>query len=216
MKVIIVGCGKFGSGLAMTLEKKGNEVTIIDSDPEAFELLDKKFTGTKITGIGFDRDVLNQAGITRCDAVVACSKKDETNALIGKLARDAYSVPRVICRLYDPRRAAIYRSFGIETISTTSWGVQTAMDMLSYNKLNNILMLGDSQAEIVRAEAPEMLEGRTIKELSVYGEMNVIAISRGNKIFIPSIGTPIEKNDILYISVLCSSTDHLKSLLGMD
>ena len=143
MKVIIVGCGKFGSGLAMTLEKKGNEVTIIDNDPEAFELLDKKFMGTKITGIGFDRDILEQAGISRCDAVVACSKKDETNALIGKLARDAYSVPRVICRLYDPRRAAIYRSFGIETISTTSWGVQRAMDMLSFNALDSILMLGD-------------------------------------------------------------------------
>jgi trk system potassium uptake protein TrkA len=216
MKVIIVGCGKFGSGLAMTLEKKGNEVTIIDSDPEAFELLDAKFTGTKITGIGFDREVLEQAGITRSDAIVACSKKDETNALIGKLARDAYRVPHIICRLYDPRRAAIYRSFGIETISTTSWGIQTAMDMLSYNQLDSILMLGDSQAEIVRAQAPEMLAGRTVNELCVYGEMNVIAISRGNQIFIPNSGTPIEKNDILYISVLCSSTDHLKTLLGMD
>jgi len=216
MKVIIVGCGKFGSGLAMTLEKKGNEVTIIDNDPEAFELLDKKFMGTKIIGIGFDRDVLEQAGISRCDAVVACSKKDETNALIGKLARDAFSVPRVICRLYDPRRAAIYRSFGIETISTTSWGIQRAMDMLSFNALDSILTLGDSQAEIIRTKAPEMLEGRTVKELCVYGEMNVIAINRGNKIFIPNTGTPIEKNDILYISVVCASTDHLKSLLGMD
>jgi trk system potassium uptake protein TrkA len=216
MKVIIIGCGKFGSGLAVKLDKKGDDVTIIDSDPEAFELLDKKFGGTKIAGVGFDRDVLEQAGITRSDAIVACSKKDETNALIGKLARDAYSVPRIICRLYDPRRAAIYRSFGIETISTTSWGVQRAMDMLSYNSLDCVLMLGDSQAEIVRAEAPEMLEGRTVNELCVYGEMNVIAISRGNQIFIPNSGTPIEKNDVLYISVLCTSTDHLKTLLGMD
>jgi trk system potassium uptake protein TrkA len=216
MKVIIIGCGKFGSGLAVKLDKKGDDVTIIDSDPEAFELLDKKFGGTKIAGVGFDRDVLEQAGITRSDAIVACSKKDETNALIGKLARDAYSVPRIICRLYDPRRAAIYRSFGIETISTTSWGVQRAMDMLSYNSLDCVLMLGDSQAEIVRTEAPELLEGRTVNELCVYGEMNVIAISRGNQIFIPNSGTPIEKNDVLYISVLCTSTDHLKTLLGMD
>ena len=216
MKVIIIGCGKFGSGLARMLEKKGEEVTVIDSDPEAFDLLGRDFDGVKITGIGFDRDILEQAGIRRSDALVACSKLDDTNALIGKLARDAYGVPRVICRLYDPRRAAIYRSFGIETISTTSWGVQRALDMLSYNELDNILMLGDSQAEIIRAKAPVMLEGRPVNELSVFGEMNVIAISRGNRILIPAGGTPIEKDDILYITVLCSSTDRLKTLLGLE
>jgi len=215
MKVIIIGCGKFGSGLALALQKKSYDVTVIDSDPEAFDFLGKDFRGKKICGVGFDRDVLEKAEIQKADAVIACSKKDETNALIGKLARDAYCVPRVIARLYDPRRAAIYRSFGIQTISTTTWGVQRAMDMLSYNTLDNILTLGDSQVEIIRAELPVLLEGRTAAELTVHGEMQVIAISRGNRMFLPSSGTPLEKGDVLYISVLSSSSGRLKTLLGI-
>ena len=99
MRVIIVGCGKLGSGLAKALTRKGNQVTIIDKDPNAFELLDKDFQGTKIVGVGFDRDILEQANIRRADAIISCSKSDEANALIGKLARDIYHVPRVISRL---------------------------------------------------------------------------------------------------------------------
>lgn len=122
MRVIIVGCGKLGSGLAKALTRKGNQVTIIDSNADAFELLDKDFSGKTIAGIGFDRDILEKANISHADAIIACSKSDEINALIGKIARDIYRVPRVISRLYDPRRAEIYHSLGIQTLSTTTWG----------------------------------------------------------------------------------------------
>lgn len=217
MRIIIVGCGKLGSGLAKALiKKKGNQVVIIDNQPDAFQLLDKDFEGEKIVGIGYDRDVLEQANISRADAVIACSKSDETNALIGKIARDIYNVPRVISRLYDPRRAEIYRSLGIQTISTTTWGVQRAIEMLSYDKLDSVLTLGDSQVEIIRAEVPHLLVGRTTDELTVYGEMNVVAINRNNKVFLPSKGTPLQKNDILFIALLSTSAKRLKALLGLD
>lgn len=216
MKVIIVGCGKLGSGLAKALLRKGNQVTIIDRDAEAFELLGKDFQGEKIVGTGFDRDILEQAGISRADAVISCSKSDEANALIGKLARDVYRVPRVIARLYDPRRAEIYRSLGIQTLSTTTWGVQRAMEMLSYDKLDSVLTIGDSQVEIVRAETPALLVGRTVSELTVYGEIQVVSISRNNKSFLPSQGTVLNQNDVLYIAVLASSANRLKTLLGLN
>ncbi len=216
MRVIIVGCGKLGSGLAKALTRKGNQVTIIDKDPNAFELLDKDFQGTKIVGVGFDRDILEQANIRRADAIISCSKSDEANALIGKLARDIYHVPRVISRLYDPRRAEIYRSLGIQTLSTTTWGVERAMEMLSYEKLDSVLSIGDSQVEIVRVETPSLLVDRTVNELTVYGEIRVFAISRNNKVFLPSQGTVLHRNDVIYIAVLASSTDRLKALLGLN
>jgi len=216
MRVIIVGCGKLGSGLAKALTRKGNQVTIIDKDPNAFELLDKDFQGTKIVGVGFDRDILEQANIRRADAIISCSKSDEANALIGKLARDIYHVPRVISRLYDPRRAEIYRSLGIQTLSTTTWGVERAMEMLSYEKLDSVLSIGDSQVEIVRVETPALLVDRTVNELTVYGEIRVFAISRNNKVFLPSQGTVLHRNDVIYIAVLASSTDRLKALLGLN
>lgn len=214
MKVIIVGCGKLGSGIALALVKKGQKATVIDSDPQAFDMLGKDFPGEKIVGVEFDKNVLEKAQIKSADAIIACSKSDEVNALIGRIARNIYKVPRVISRLYDPRRAEIYRSLGIQTISTTTWGVRQATEMLSYDQLDSILTLGD--IEIVRIEVPALLVGRTVKELTVVGEMHVMGIARENKSFIPTMGTAFHKHDILFISVLTSSMHTLKGLLGME
>lgn len=216
MKVIIVGCGKLGSGLAQNLIKKGHNVTVIDSNPEAFDLLGKDFKGKTIIGVGFDKDVLERAQINLADAIIACSKSDETNALIGRIARNIYKVPRVISRLYDPRRAEIYRSLGIQTISTTTWGIERATEMLSYSQFDNILSVGDHNIEIIRIETPALLVGRTVNELTVIGEIQVIAISRKNKTFMPTSGTVLQRDDVIYISVLTTSTNRLKSLLGID
>lgn len=216
MKVIIVGCGKLGSGLAHNLIKKGHSVTVIDNSPEAFELLGKDFKGKTIVGIGFDRGILEKAQIQLADAIIACSKSDETNALIGRIARNIYKVPRVISRLYDPRRAEVYRSLGIQTISTTTWGIDRATEMLSYSQFDSVLAIGDNNIELIRIETPTLLEGRTVNELTVIGEIQVTAISRKNKTFIPTSGTVLEKDDIIFITVLSTSINRLKSLLGID
>lgn len=215
MKVIIVGCGKFGSGLALTLLKKGHKVTVIDTDAESFTLLGKNFKGETIVGVGFDRELLEKAGIRMADAIVACSSSDEANALIGRISRNIYKVPRVISRLYDPRRAEIYRSLGIQTISTTTWGVKRAAEMLSYSQLDSVLALGDNDVELVRIDTPELLIGKKVIDISAVGEFQVIAISRQNKTFLPTFGTVFQKNDVIYISVAASSTKRLKSLLGL-
>lgn len=216
MKAIIVGCGKLGSGLAQSLIRKGHKVTVIDSDPEAFKLLGNDFKGETIEGVGFDRDILEKAQIRFTDAIVACSKSDEANALIGRVARNVYKVPHVISRLYDPRKAEIYRSLGIQTISTTTWGVQRAIEMLSYDRLDSVFSIGDSSVELIRIETPILLVGRTVNELTVLGEIQVVAISRANKTFLPTMGTVLQKHDVIYIAVLATSAKRLKSLLGMS
>lgn len=215
MKVIIIGCGKMGSGLALSLTRKGHAVTIIDIDPAAFQLLGQGFKGETIVGVGFDRDILEKAGIRNADAVIACSKNDDANALIGRIARNYYKVPHIISRLYDPRRAEIYRSLGIQTISTTTWGVLRAIEMLSYGQLDSVLTLGDSNVEIMRIDTPALLISRTVNELTITGEMQVVAISRGNKTFLPTLGTVFKQNDIIYVSVLASSVKRLEALLGI-
>lgn len=215
MKVIIIGCGKMGSGLALSLTRKGHAVTIIDIDPAAFQLLGQGFKGETIVGVGFDRDILEKAGIRNADAVIACSKNDDANALIGRIARNYYKVPHIISRLYDPRRAEIYRSLGIQTISTTTWGVSRAIEMLSYGQLDSVLTLGDSNVEIMRIDTPALLISRTVNELTITGEMQVVAISRGNKTFLPTLGTVFKQNDIIYVSVLASSVKRLEALLGI-
>lgn len=215
MNVIIVGCGKLGSGLALNLINKGHTVTVIDNNPESFELLGKDFSGETILGVGFDRTILEKAKIRSADAIISCSKSDDANALIGRIARNIYKVPRVISRLYDPRRAEIYRTLGIQTISTTTWGILRATEMLSYNQLDCVLSIGDSNVELIRFDTPALLVGKSVDELTAIGEIHVVAISRNNKTFLPTRGTVLQKHDVIYLSVLTTSIKRLKSILGL-
>jgi trk system potassium uptake protein TrkA len=214
MKVIIVGCGKMGSGLALELIKKGHRVTVVGASIDEFSMLGKGFQGETIVGVGFDQQVLEQAGIKRADAIVACTKSDETNAVIGRISRNIYKVPRVISRLYDPRKAEIYRSLGIQTIATTSWGVKHAMELLSYDQLDGVTSLGNGDVDIIRVETTEMLIGKKIADLTVPGEFHVAAVSRQNQTFLPTLGTQLQKGDVVYFSVLGTSQKKLKHMLG--
>ncbi len=122
MRIIIIGCGRMGAGLARTLTLRGLTVTVVDSDQAAFERLGPAFSGQTIAGVGFDREVLLKAGIARADGLAAVTSSDDANVVAARLGRQIFRVPRVVARLYDPRKAEIYRRLGIQTISTTAWG----------------------------------------------------------------------------------------------
>ena len=205
MKVIVVGCGKMGSGLALELVKKSHTVTVVGGSMDEFAMLGKGFKGETIVGVAFDKQILEQAGIERADAIVACTKSDETNALIGRIARNNYRVPRVISRLYDPRKAEIYRTLGIQTISATEWGVKHAIELLSYDQLDVVAGLGNGGVDVVRVEVAELLVGKKIVDITAAGEFSVCALSRQNQTFIPTLGTVLQKGDVVYCNVLVSS-----------
>ena len=215
MNAIIVGCGKLGSGLALNLIRKRYSVTVIDDNPATFELLGKNFAGRTITGVGFDKAILEKAGIQSADALIACCKSDVTNALIGRISRNIYRVPHVISRIYDPRKAEIYHTLGIQTISATTWGIRRVSEMLSYNELDTVTTLGDDNVELVRIDVPALLIGKTVNELTAIGEIQVVAISRDYKTFLPTFGSVFQKDDVVYIAVLASSVKRLKSILGL-
>jgi trk system potassium uptake protein TrkA len=216
MKIIIVGCGRIGSGLAQALDKAGHEVYVIDSNPAAFGNLNPAFKGKTVEGIGFDRDVLLKARIDRADAVAAVTSSDESNAVIAQLAREAYRVPKVVARMYDRQKADIYRRLGVLTLSSTTWGIRRAMDLINYSPLNTVTSLGSGEVDLVEIEVPALLIGRQARELMVSGEVIVTAIVRGNKTFIPTMGTTFEKDDLIYLAVATASTGRLKRLLGME
>jgi Trk K+ transport system NAD-binding subunit len=94
MKVIIIGCGRVGSGLTQVMGRRGHDVTVIDKDPVSLERLGPAFKGRKILGIGFDRDILLEAGILRADALAAVTVSDEANVVSARLARQVF-LPRV-------------------------------------------------------------------------------------------------------------------------
>ena len=216
MKIIVVGCGRIGSGLAEFLSQKGHTVTVVDSDAAAFKRLDPGFKGKTVEGIGFDRDILLKAKIDKADALAAVTASDESNAVIAQLAREAYHVPKVVARMYDRHKADIYRKLGIQTISSTTWGIKRAADLLCYSPFNAVLSLGAGDVDVVEIEIPPMMDGQKARDLMVAGEINLIAISRGGKTYIPTLGTQLEKGDLAFLAVATASADRLKRLLGME
>ena len=155
MKIIIVGCGRVGSRLARTLSLQGHTVTVVDKDPTAFEQLGASFKGKTVTGIGFDQDVLKQAGIQHVDALAAVTSSDETNVVTARLAKRVFHVPRVAARVYDPRKAEIYRRLGLQTISPVALGSVQLAELLSFSHLDTVATLGSGDVHIVDVEIPE-------------------------------------------------------------
>jgi trk/ktr system potassium uptake protein len=138
--VVIMGCGRVGSTIAHTLEAREHTVAVIDQNPDAFRRLGPDFAGLTITGVGFDRDVLVEAGIERADAFAAVSSGDNSNIISARLARETFSVARVVARIYDQKRAEVYERLGIPTVATVRW---TADRMVRH-------ILPDSVAELWR------------------------------------------------------------------
>lgn len=215
MRIIIVGCGRLGSGLAKLLSLQGHAVTVVDSDPLAFERLGPAFKGNTVVGIGFDRGVLIQAGIERADCLAAVTASDDANVVAARLASQVFHVPKVIARLYDPRKAEIYQRLGLQTISPVTWGINHIADLLCRSTLETILSLG-SDVDIIEAEVPSLLVSRTVKEITILGEVHVVAITRSGKTFLPTQGTVFQAGDLVYLAILKSSTERVKALLGLE
>ena len=215
MRIIIIGCGRMGAGLALTMSQRGHAVAVVDKDPTSFGRLGPSFKGEAIEGIGFDRDVLLAAHVERADGLAALTASDDANVVIGRVASEVFHVPRVVARLYDPRKANIYGRLGLHTISPTIWGISQAAELLSYSPLDAILNLGSGEANIVTTEIPPLLVGKAVSELTVRGEIHVVAIGRSGKPFLPTLGTEFQWGDIVYLVVLAASTDRLRALLGL-
>src|SRR5262245_65769691 len=121
MHILIMGCGRVGAALTVELAKAGHTVAIIDKRADAFDKLPPGFEAKHFVGLGFDREVLEEAGIKDADAFVAVSNGDNSNIVSARIAREHYHVPKVIARIYDPRRAEIYEKLDIPTIASVRW-----------------------------------------------------------------------------------------------
>ncbi|NMC80362.1 MAG: TrkA family potassium uptake protein [Chloroflexi bacterium] len=213
MKVLIIGCGRIGAELARSLRLAGHSVAVIDNDPQSLENLGSAFKGHTFLGVGFEREVLLKAGIERVDALAAVTPNDEMNLTIGRLARQTFQVPRVAVRVYDPRKAEIYRRYGLLTISAVTIGANRLMELLTVPRLDVVTSLGLGEVNLIDVEVRPLLAGKKVSSLAIAGEVHVVAISRGGRTFLPTPETTFEEGDRIYLAVLAASSDRLKALL---
>jgi trk system potassium uptake protein TrkA len=215
MKLIIVGCGRLGSGLANEMSDAGHDVTVLTSDATKLANLADSYRGEKLIGVEFDKQLLELADISRADGLIACTESDETNALVARIAKNHFRVPQVIARLYDQRKVTIYNALGIQVIATTAWGVTRAKNLLTFNKLDTILELGNSSVEIIRMTTPTLLAGKRIREALPINDVNLVALTRENKTFLPTSDTRLQLDDALFISTYASNTEKIRRLFSV-
>jgi trk system potassium uptake protein TrkA len=215
MHVVIGGYGRVGRYLARMLEFEGHTVSVIDHNPFVFDCEEaEEIMGQKFVGPVFDTDVLEDAGIRDADCFAAVTSGDNSNIVAARIAKEHYRVPRVLARIYDPRRAEIYRGLGISTIASVTWTSTRLLDMVTHADLHSEYQYGDADVEMMEVDLPAGLEGKTVSALAVPGEIAVATILRGGKGILPHENMTFEKDDTIYINVLRESAEKLERLLG--
>ncbi|MEI2764276.1 MAG: TrkA family potassium uptake protein [Dermatophilaceae bacterium] len=199
MHFVIMGCGRVGATLAKNLSVQGHDVAVVDSEPEAFRRLGSSFEGKTVTGMGFDREVLLNAGIKSAYAFAAVSSGDNSNILAARVARETFGVEHVAARIYDPRRAAVYQRLGIPTVATVRWTADQIIQRLL--PLGAVPALTDPSGKVVVAEVPvnRAWVGRAIPTLERLAETRVAYLTRLGDGLVPAADTVFQDGDLLHV-----------------
>ncbi len=215
MRIVVIGCGRTGGRLVRVLASAGHAVAAVDVDPAAFDRIGPLPGVERIVGVGFDREVLAAAGVADADGLAAVTGSDEANAVVGRLAVEVFAVPRVVARLYDPAKAEIYRRLGLQVVAPVTWGVQRLADILSFSRIGEVASLGTGEVDLVEVAVPRPLAGRPARDVTIPGEVALVAVSRSGRTFIPSAESPLAEGDLIHLAVLGTSRARVEAILGM-
>ena len=213
MHVVIVGCGRVGSSLAHQLLDEGHTVSVVDRKSSAFERLGPNFSGDTIAGIGFDRDLLVKAGIERAEAVAAVTNGDNSNILVARVARENFGIERVVARIYDPRRAAIYQRLGIATVAPALWTSERVLRRLLPDAPAVEWVDPSAKVSLVERSAGSKWAGRRVLEVEQTG-IRVVALSRLGTAMLPSADLVVQEGDVLYLAVTSDVMSTLDSIVA--
>lgn len=206
--VVIVGCGRVGSGLAERLLGRDHSVAVIDIDRTAFGRVDGLDVDL-VEGIGYDRGALRRAGIERAVAVAAVSSGDNTNIVVARVAREAFGVDRVFARIYDPRRAAVYERLGIPAVASAQLAIDMSMRQLLPDDDTVCWTDPSAQVCLVERAASKSVIGRSVAALETDGLVRVSAVRRLGKGVLPTSDLVVQDGDLLYLMVPRDRVDEI-------
>ena len=158
-----------------------------------------QFLKRLVVGLGFDRDVLREAGIEQADAFIAVSSGDNSNIVSARVALERFHVPKVVARIYDPRRAEIYERLNIPTVATVKWGIKQIQLMLFHDRKEIREQIAGGELIRLRVPVPPHLVGKSPTSLNVEGKLLVVGISRGGGGFIPTSSSTLQEGDFMAV-----------------
>ncbi len=216
MHIVIMGCGRVGSTLAQNLESRGHLVAVIDQNPDAFRRLGAEFAGLTVTGVGFDRDVLIEAGIERAEAFAAVSSGDNSNIISARLARETFGVRRVVARIYDQKRAEVYERLGIPTVATVRWTSDRMVRHLVGEGTAELWRDPTSTVAIVEVPLHEGWIARTVQELEEACGARIAYIMRFGIGTLPTASTVLQDGDQVFMLVTDEIATKVAEITGAE
>ena len=202
MRVVVMGCGRVGASLADALSRLGHEVAVIDRDATAFYRLSEEFVGERISGMGFDREVLLRAGIERADAFAAVSSGDNSNIISARVAREMFGVQRVVARIYDAKRAAVYERLGIPTIATVPWTTDRLLSTLTRDTETARWRDPTGTVAVAEATVDEGWVGHRVNTFEEATGSRVAFLIRFGNGVLPEPKTVIQSGDQVYVAAV--------------
>lgn len=199
MNIVIVGCGRVGVELALSLHQS-HLVSIIDPQARAFDRLGLHFAGRTVQGEGLDRSVLERAGIASADALAAVTSSDNVNVIVANVARRVFQVPRVVARVYNPRRLPIYEKLNLQTVSSSSWGAHRIEQLLIHPGLQSLYSSGNGEVQVYELPVPREWAGRKLAELVPADSAIPVALARAGRGMLPDTNLLLQPEDVLQVS----------------
>ncbi|MGP4017366.1 potassium channel family protein [Saccharopolyspora sp. 5N708] len=202
MHVVIMGCGRVGASLAAALQRLDHTVAVVDKNPQAFHRLGKEFRGQQITGNGFDREILVEAGIEQAAAFAAVSNGDNSNIVSARVARETFGVEHVVARIYDPKRAEVYQRLGIPTVATVPWTTDRFLRMLLPEGVATAWREPSGTVAVLQLPLHDGWVGHRIAEVENATGARVAFIMRFGNGVLPEAKTVIQADDTVYVAAL--------------
>ena len=199
LAVIVVGCGRVGSQLATMLSVEGHNVTVIDKSDDAFKRLGGTFNGVTLRGLGFDEEVLSEAGAANADAFAAVTDLDNTNLMAAEVARKLFGVKHVVARLYNTQRERTYQQLDLDYVCGTMLVAENLLEKIHAGHGHHISTVGD--IEVVEFRTNENVGGKKVKDVEIEHQFRIALVSRGNTTFVPQPETLLQPGDVVLAAV---------------
>jgi len=202
VRVVVMGCGRVGASLGEALSRIGHQVAIIDRDATAFHRLSAEFSGERVLGMGFDREVLLRAGIEGADAFAAVSSGDNSNIISARVARETFGVQRVVARIYDAKRAAVYERLGIPTVATVPWTTDRLLNTLIRDAETARWRDPTGTVAVAEADLDEGWVGHRVTDLESATSARAAFLIRFGTGVLPDPKTVIQAGDQVYLAAV--------------
>jgi trk system potassium uptake protein len=214
MNFVVVGCGRVGSDLAYRLSKNNHSVVVIDIYPEAFDHLPPDFKGRMVEGEGLAQDVLHRAGIQEADGLAAVTDSDAVNAVIAHVAKTVFDIDYIVVRNTDPAWRPFQEAFGVQIVSSASWGAQRIEELLYPTATPIVFSAGNGEVEIYECAVPDAWDGAHLQEMLPDHGIVPVSITRAGRAELPVLEMVLASGDLLHLSATLEGIEALRVQLS--